>query len=115
MPSWLIAWVIFCVLGLALPTFLLVFAWRRQSATTRVLIVPLVAISVLALAMDHDVRWILLGPDYTQRLFVTIGTFTVSCLLNAIYAAIRRTWSVAAASALICAAWLFVAVVNAAV
>ena len=112
MQSWVIAWVVFCAVGLALPVFLLVLAWRRHSAAISVLIVPVIAVAILAFAMDHDIRWVLLGADYTRRLFATIGIFVVLTLVNAVYAAIRRAWSVAAASALICAAWFFVGVVN---
>ena len=67
------------------------------------------------MAMNHNLRWILLGEDYTRRLYVTIGVFVVLTLGNAVYSAFHRVWSVAAASALVCAAWFFVGVVNSAV
>lgn len=112
MQSWLVAWIVFCAIGLALPAVLLFLAWRRRRTVLPVAIVPLIAIAVLAMAMNHDVRWILLGADYTRRLYVTIGVFIVLTLVNAVYSVFQRVWSVAAASALICAAWIFVGVVN---
>jgi hypothetical protein len=90
-------------------------AWRRHRGVLPVAIVPLIAIAVLAMAMNHNVRWILLGEDYTRRLYVTIGVFVVLTLVNAVYSAFHKVWSVAAASALVCAAWFFVGVVNSAV
>jgi len=114
MHGW-VMWVFFCGVGLVLPVFLLVLAWRRHGAAISVLIVPFIAVAVLSFAMDHDVRWVLLGADYTRRLFVTIELFVALTFVNAVYAAIRRAWSVAAASVLICAGWFFVGVVNSAV
>jgi hypothetical protein len=79
------------------------------------MIIPLVAVVVLALSMNHDVRWVLIGADYTRRLFITISVFVVLTFINGIFATIRRAWTVGAASALLFLAWLFVGVVNSAV
>ena len=114
MQSWVVAWVVFCAVGLVLPVLLLAFAWLRHRVALSVLIVPFIAAVVLALAMNHEVRWVLLGADYTRRLFVTIGILIVLTLVNAVYAAVRSVWSVTLASVLICAAWFFVGVVNSA-
>ena len=115
MPVWLISWIVFCTFGLALPTILLLVAWRRSGAISRLMITPLLAIFILAVSMNHDVRWILIGADYTRRLYFTILTFTVLALLNAIVAATRRAWMVTTASAVISLAWFFVGIVNSAV
>ncbi len=105
-------WIVFCTVGLALPTLLLIFAWRRNRPAAGVLVIPVIALVVLALAMNHDLRWVLVGADYSRRLYVTIETFTALTLINAIYAAIRKVWLAAAASAVIAFAWFFVGVVN---
>ena len=112
MPSWLISWIIFCAVGLALPAVLLLFAWRRRAARNSLMMIPLFAILFLALSMNHGLRWVLIGEDYSRRLFVSIFVFTALTLVNAIIAAVRKSWSIALASAVLSLAWLFVGVVN---
>lgn len=112
MPSWFISWIVFCAVGLALPTILLLFAWHRRAASASLTMVPLIAIAVLALSINHDVRWVLIGADYTRRLFITIGAFAAMTLINAVFAAVRRAWIIAIASAVLSLSWLFVGVVN---
>jgi hypothetical protein len=65
--------------------------------------------------MNHDMRWAILGADYSRRLYVTIEVFAALTLINAIYSAIRKAWAAALASAVISLAWFFVDVVNSAV
>jgi hypothetical protein len=112
MQPWLISWIVFCVVGLALPCCLLVFAWRRNRTVTSPLIVPMIAVIVLALAMVPAMRSAILGGDHSRRLFVTIDAFAALTLINAIYAAIRKAWETAVASVVISLAWFCVAVVN---
>jgi hypothetical protein len=54
---------IFCALGLLLPLILIGIAWRRYDRNTRTtLIVPALSVMLLLLAIQRDVRWIVLGP-----------------------------------------------------
>jgi len=62
--------------------------------------------------MDHDLRCVLIGADYTRRLFITITVSIVLTLINAIIALVRKAWSIAVASALLSLAWFFVGVIN---
>jgi uncharacterized membrane protein len=112
MQPWLISWIVFCVFGLAFPCLLLAVAWRRNRAVTFPLIVPVVAVIVLAIAMVPAMRGAILGGDYSRRLFVTIDVFAALALINAIYAAIRKAWATAIASVVISLAWFYLAVVN---
>ena len=112
MQPWIISWIVFCAVGMVFPATLLVYTWRRDQRVTAPVIVPLIAIVILALALIHDIRWVILGPDYSRRLYTTIGIFIVLTLINAIYAAIRRAWTVAIASTVVSMAWFFVGVVN---
>ena len=75
MPSWLASWILFCAGCLALPTCLLWNAWARNRKIIAPLVVPAAAIAVLSLAMVPELRHVLIGGDYTRRLFVTIGIF----------------------------------------
>ncbi len=112
MQPWLISWVVFCAVGIAFPCCLLIFVWRRNRKLTSPLIVPMIAVLVLALAMVPAMRSVILGGDYSRRLFVTIDVFAALTLINAIYAAIRKAWATAIASAVISLAWFYLAVVN---
>ena len=75
MQPWLISWIMFCVFGLAFPCFLLAVAWRRNRAVTLPLIVPVIAVIVLAIAMVPAMRGAILGEDYSRRLFFTTDFF----------------------------------------
>lgn len=112
MQTWMISRIVFCAVGLASPAILLVVAWRRNRPVATILIIPSLAIVVLTLAMIPEMRLVLVGADNTRRLYVTIGAFAALTLANAIYAAFRKAWIVALASAVISLAWLFVGVVN---
>jgi hypothetical protein len=98
MHPWLISWIVFCAVGLAFPCCLLVFAWHRNRTVTSPLIVPMIAVLVLALAMVPAMRSAILGGDYSRRMFVTIDVFAALTLINAIYAATRKAWAIAIAS-----------------
>ena len=112
MQTWAISWIVFCAVGIVFPATLLVHTWRQNRRVTAPVIIPAIAISALALAMVPDMRWLVLGTDYSRRLFMTIGVFALLTLINAIYAATRRAWTVAIASAVISLAWFFVGVIN---
>ena len=112
MPTWITSLIVFCAVGLAFPTCLLLLAWRRHRAVSDLTIVPLIAIIILVVSLNHNVRWALIGADYTRRLFITILVFTALTLINALFAAIRREWTIAVASAVLSLAWFFVGVVN---
>ena len=83
-PS-LISWILFCAVGLVFPCCLLVYGWRRNRTFTSPLIVPMIAVVVLALAMVPAMRSAILGGDYSRRLCITIDVFAVLVLINAIY------------------------------
>jgi uncharacterized protein (DUF983 family) len=64
MQSWLISLIVFCTVGLAFPAALLMLAWHHNRPFARLLIIPAVAVVVLALVLNHEMRWALLGADY---------------------------------------------------
>ena len=104
---------IFCVLGLALPIVLLGIAWRRYDWQMRTTIIaPSLSVVLLLLAIPHDLRWIILGPDYSQRLFTTIEVNMVLVTGAALYCAVKKRWIGAVASAMLALAWLWVGAIN---
>jgi len=102
---------VFSVLGL--PVILLGIAWYRYDRRIKTtLILPTLSAVLLLLAIQHDLRWILLGPDYSHRLYTTIEVNMVLLLVAAVYSAIKKRWIVAAASAVLALAWLWVGAIN---
>lgn len=76
------------------------------------MVIPVIAVAVLGLAMIPQMRWALMGADYSRRLYITIGAFAALALVNVIYAILRKAWATALASAVIALAWFFVGIVN---
>ena len=104
---------IFCVLGLALPVVLMAAAWRRYDRRARTtLIIPALSVVFLLLVIQHDLRWILLGPDYSHRLYLTIEVNAVLALLSALYSGINRAWMALVASVVVALTWLWVGAIN---
>jgi hypothetical protein len=104
---------IFCVLGLALPIILLGIAWRRYDRQMRATIIaPTLSVVLLLLAIPHDLRSIVLGPDYSHRLYTTIEVNIVLVLVAAVYCAIKKRWIGAVASAMLALSWLWVGAIN---
>lgn len=104
---------IFCAFGLLLPVVLIGIAWRRYDKTARTtLIIPALSVIFLLLIIQHDLRWILLGPDYSNRLYTTIEVNALLAAASAVYSGIRRGWMALAASVIAVLSWLWIGVVN---
>jgi hypothetical protein len=73
MRAWVISWIVFCAVGLVFPVALLVFEWRPQSASHGLLGHSVIAVVVLALALIAQMRWALVGADFTRRLYLPSG------------------------------------------
>ncbi len=106
MPLWLIWWIIFCAICLACPACLLLFASVRNRKVIASSIIPMAALIVLGLALFPEMKSVLFGADYSQRLFVTIDLFIGLTAVSLIYAAWRRFWLVVIASALVSLGWI---------
>jgi hypothetical protein len=105
--------IIFCALGLLLPLVLIGIAWRRYDKGARTtLIIPALSLIFLLLIIQHDLRWILLGPDYSNRLYTTIEVNALLAAASAVYSGIRRGWIALAASTIAVLAWLWVGAIN---
>jgi hypothetical protein len=67
-----IYWIFFCAICLAVPACLLLLVWSRNRKARIPSVIPVVAVFVLGLAMISELKSVLIGADYTRRLFVTI-------------------------------------------
>jgi len=104
---------IFGAFGLLFPVVLIGKAWRRyDTSARRVLIVPALSVTLLLVAIPHGLRWILLGPDYSNRLYLTIGANVVLAFASAIYSGFKRRWMALVASAFLALAWFWVGAIN---
>jgi hypothetical protein len=104
---------IFCTLGLLVPLVLIGIAWRRYDKSARTtLIVPALSVIFLLLVIQHDLRWILLGPDYSHRLYLTIEANALLAAASGIYSGIKRGWMALGASVIVALAWLWVGAIN---
>jgi hypothetical protein len=76
------------------------------------IIAPTLSVVLLLLAIPHDLRWILLGPDYSHRLYTTVEVNIVLVLVAAVYCAKKKRWIGAVASAMLALSWLWVGAIN---
>jgi hypothetical protein len=76
------------------------------------LVVPILSLLLLALAIQRDLRWMLLGPNYSRRLYLTIETVMLSTAVAGVYSLVRRQCTIALASVILALSWLWVGAVN---
>jgi hypothetical protein len=102
-----------CILvALAVPLLLVGAAWRRDHKE-KITSVFLALSTALALAASvHDVKWALLGPDYSNRLYATIGINMAIAVILGLYLGITRRWVAALAAIILALDWLYMGAIN---
>ncbi|PYU24963.1 MAG: hypothetical protein DMG32_12875 [Acidobacteria bacterium] len=101
--------------GLILPLPLLAVAWISSNRRPiELLVLTLSALLFLSGAV-RSLKLILLGLDYSHRLFTTIGVNILVATVLGLYFAIRRRWIAAIAAAILAVAWLMAGAINSAV
>ncbi len=91
---------------------LLPVAWRRDKREKATLVLLFVSGILLLSATVRDVRWVLLGGDYTNRLYVTIGMNMLIAALCGLYLALTRRFLAALSATVLAFGWLYLEVVN---
>jgi hypothetical protein len=98
--------------SLLLPIVLLSVAWRRNKREKATFVLLLVSGILLLSATARNIKWVLLGWDYTDRLFVTIGLNMLLAAGCGLYLAFTRRFLAALSAILLVFAWLYMGVVN---
>ena len=98
--------------SLLLPIVLLTVAWHRNRREKATLILLLVSGILLLSATVRDIRWVLLGADYTNRLYVTIGLNMLLAAVCGLYLAFTRRFLAALSAIVLVFGWLYMGVVN---
>jgi hypothetical protein len=76
------------------------------------LTVPTLSAVLLLLSIQRDLRWMLLGPNYSHRLYITIEVNLLLLIIAAVYYGTRKEWIVAVASVMLALVWLYVGAIN---
>src|SRR5215470_6576503 len=98
---------------IVLPTLLFTLAWRKYfQREPRTLLVPTLSAVLLLLAVVRDLKWSLLGPDYSNRLYVTIGLNMLLAVVATVYFGVRKRWIAALAALILALDWLYMGAVN---
>jgi peptidoglycan/LPS O-acetylase OafA/YrhL len=101
--------------SLILPLPLLVWGWSRSDRRPiEFSILTLSAVLLLSAAV-RSLKLILLGADYSDRLFTTIGVNIFIAIALGLYLGIKRRWLAAAAAGILAFGWLLVGAINSAV
>ena len=98
-----------------LPLPLLVLAWIRSDRQP--IIYSTVAVSALVFlgASLRPLKSIILGGDYSHRLYTTIYINLLLCVALSLLLAFRRRWIAAVATAILGLGWLLAGAINSAV
>jgi len=98
-----------------LSPFLLAIAWSKSNRLPiEFSVLTLNAVLFLS-TFVRDVKLILLGNDYSQRLFTTVEVNMLVAVVLGLYLGIRRRWSASVAALLLAVGWLAVGAINSAV
>jgi len=98
--------------SLLVPVVLLSVAWRRNKREKATFVLLLVSGILLLSATVRDIRWVLLGADYTNRLYVTIGLNVFLAAVCGLYLAFTRRFLAALSAIVLVFRWLYMGVVN---
>jgi hypothetical protein len=110
MRSYLLIYGIYA--SLLLPIVLLSVAWRRNKGEKATFVLLLVSGILLLSATVRDTKWVLLGGDYTNRLYVTIGLNMLLAAACGLYLAFTRRFLAALSAIVLAFAWLYMGAVN---
>ncbi|MGB8475216.1 MAG: hypothetical protein WCE61_14130 [Candidatus Acidiferrum sp.] len=109
----LISFIVFA--AIALPFLILAAAWWKKERGIFAYTLPTMSALLLVAAFQHGLKVVLLGPDYSDRLFFSIGLNMFISNFTGAYLVSTRKWVAAVAALILALDWLLVAAINSAV
>lgn len=97
------------------PLPLLVFAWCKTNRLPIAFSLLTLSAFLFLSAAIRNVKLVLLGGDYSNRLFATIGINILLAIILAIYVGIKRRWIATVAALILALGWLAMGAINIAV
>ncbi|HKV48780.1 MAG TPA: hypothetical protein VJN69_11875 [Candidatus Acidoferrales bacterium] len=94
------------------PVVLAAFAWARKDRLPIELTLLTLDIVFLYSVLHGRAKLILLGPDYSSRLFTTIEINILIAVILGVYFGIRRRWISATASGMLAFVWITILSIN---
>ncbi len=91
---------------------LLSVAWRRNKKEKATFVLLLLSGILLLSVTVRDIKWILLGGDYTNRLYLTVGLNMLLSATCGFYLAFTRRFLAALSAIVLVFGWLYLGVVN---
>lgn len=106
-------WIYYAIyVWLALPLVLLYMAWRKNTREKITFVLLIVSAVALLSATSRGVKLALLGEDYTNRLYVTIGLNILLSVASGVYLVITRRFIAALAGVMLVLGWFYMGVLN---
>jgi hypothetical protein len=95
------------------PLLLFGGAWLRDHRqASKGLLLPTVSALLLLLTVVRDLKVLLLGPDYTNRLYITIEINLLAAIVAAIYFGVKQKWIALIAALILALDWGIMAAIN---
>lgn len=94
------------------PLLLFVRVWLGDRQASKGLLLPTVSALLLLLAVVRDLKVLLLGPDYTDRLYVTIEINLLGAIAAAIYFGVKQKWIALIAALILALDWGIMGAIN---
>ncbi len=105
----------FIYAGLILPLPLLAIAWNRSDRRPIEYAFSTLSAVLFLSAAVRSLKLALLGTDYSDRLFATIGINLLAAITLSIYLGTKGRWFAAIAAAILAIGWLLMGAINTAV
>jgi hypothetical protein len=96
---------------IVLPLPLLALAWTKNRRPLLPLLILSASAVLLASSGARSVKLLLLGPDYSNRLFIAVGLNILLSLGFTIYAAVKGSF-VAIAGMILTLGWVYTLLIN---
>src|SRR5579872_4895177 len=96
-----------------LPLLLFSGTWLRgHRHISKELLLPTVSALLLLLAVERHLKVLLLGPDYANRLYITIWVNLLVAIVSTVYFGMKRKWIALLAALILALDWGIMGAIN---